>query len=69
MALIGRNIKALCEIGKQYKGQAVAIQCDFKSDSQPYDMCVTIAEQFGEVDILVNAAGILFEGDITSTFA
>jgi len=73
VALCGRDINSLNEIGKQFPNQAISIQCDLGIDIQQYDMCTTIIEKLGGerirgIDILINCAGIIFDGDIETTF-
>ena len=44
------------------------IQCDLTLDIQLFDMKTAIAEKFGRIDILVNCAGVIFAGDIETTY-
>jgi len=60
VALIGRDLEALINIGKQFPNQALVIKCDLSKDDQPYDMYNTVMSEFGGIDILVNAAGKYF---------
>jgi 3-oxoacyl-[acyl-carrier protein] reductase len=64
VALIGTDLEDLINTGKQFPKQALVIKCDLSADDQPYDMFNTVMHEFNGVDILVNAAGILREGDI-----
>ena len=59
VALIGRDLESLINIGKQFPSQALVIKCDLSKDDQPYDMYNTVMSEFGGIDILVNAAGNL----------
>jgi len=68
VAMIGRDIPELNVIGKQFPNQAVVVACDLAVDHQQYDMALTIIEMFGGLDILINAAGIIFEGDLETTY-
>lgn len=68
VALVGRDREELETIGKKFPNQAISIECDFTSDRQQYDMVLAAIEQFGGLDILINAAGVVFEGDLESTF-
>jgi len=73
VALCGRDINSLNDIGQQFPSQAISIQCDLGIDIQQYDMCSTIVEKLGGdrtkgIDILINCAGLIFDGDIESTF-
>lgn len=67
-ALVGREIKELDAIAKQYPGQSLAIQCDLTRDNQIFDIKTTVVEKFGFVDILINCAGAIFSGDLETTF-
>lgn len=66
--MVGRDIEELEKIGRQFPNQAVAIQCDLAIDRQQYDMVLSVVETFGGLDILINAAGIIFENDLESTY-
>lgn len=68
VALVGRDIDALERMAKEYPSQAVAIQCDFGFDQQISDLFSTVIEKLGGVDILINAAGLIFAGDIENAF-
>ena len=60
VALIGRDLDALINVGRQFPSQALVIKCDLTKDDQPYDMYNTVKTEFGDVDILVNAAGNVY---------
>ncbi len=68
VALVGRDIDTLQEIGKQYPTQATVIKCDLGIDLQQYEMALAAVEKLGGLDILINTAGVLFDGDLISTF-
>jgi NADP-dependent 3-hydroxy acid dehydrogenase YdfG len=57
VALIGRDLDSLVNVGKQFPNQALVIKCDLSKDDQPYDMFNTVMTEFNGIDILVNAAG------------
>jgi 3-oxoacyl-[acyl-carrier protein] reductase len=44
--------------------RALAIKCDVSVESQVIDMITTIIDNFGRLDILVNNAAIVFDGDM-----
>jgi NAD(P)-dependent dehydrogenase (short-subunit alcohol dehydrogenase family) len=44
------------------------IHCDLSEDKQQWEMATGVIEKFGGLDILVNCAGVIFEGDIENTF-
>jgi NAD(P)-dependent dehydrogenase (short-subunit alcohol dehydrogenase family) len=68
VALVGRNKAALDEIGEQFPHQAVSVKCDFVSDLDQYHLVVSVVETLGGLDILINAAGLIFENDLESTY-
>jgi NAD(P)-dependent dehydrogenase (short-subunit alcohol dehydrogenase family) len=68
VALVGRDIETLTKIGEQFPSQSLVIQCDLGIDLQQYEMALSVIEKLGGLDILINAAGLIFDGDILSTF-
>ena len=60
VALIGRDINELSEIGMAFPSQAIAVKCDLAVDREQYDMVVSVIKTFGGLDILINAAGVIF---------
>lgn len=68
VALVGRDKAALDEIGEQFPHQAVSVQCDFAIDLHQYDLVTSVIEALGGLDILINAAGLIFENDLENTF-
>lgn len=68
VALVGRDKFTLDEIGEQFPHQAVTVQCDFAIDMNQYDLVASVVEALGGLDILINAAGLIFENDLESTF-
>lgn len=67
VALVGRDKESLSEIGKQFPSQAIVIQCDLSEDEQQYEMADGVKQSFGGLDILINCAGVIFEGDVENT--
>ena len=59
VALIGRDLDSLVNVGKQFPNQALVIKCDLSKDDQPYDMFNTVMTEMNGIDILVNAAGTI----------
>ena len=57
VALVGRDIAELDNIGKNFPSQALVVQCDLTIDMQLLDMKTAVAEKFGGLDILINCAG------------
>ena len=68
VALVGRDKEALTDIGKQFPSQAIVIHWDLSEDKQQYEMAGGVIEKFGGLDILINWAGVIFEGDVEYTF-
>jgi NAD(P)-dependent dehydrogenase (short-subunit alcohol dehydrogenase family) len=68
VALVGRDIETLTKIGEQFPSQSLVIQCDLGIDLQQYEMALAVIEKLGGLDILINAAGVLFDGDLINTF-
>ena len=68
VALVGRDIATLQKLGESFPSQALVIQCDLGIDLQQYEMALSVIEKLGGLDILINCAGLIFDGDIESTF-
>ena len=68
VALLGRDIESLKEIGHLYPTQAIVIQSNLAIDVHQYEASTAIIEKFGGLDILINAAGCIFDGDIENTY-
>jgi NAD(P)-dependent dehydrogenase (short-subunit alcohol dehydrogenase family) len=66
--LCGRDIETLKQIGEKYPNQAAAINLDLSDDLHIYDFKTSVIEILGGIDIVVNCAGVLFDGDIEKTF-
>jgi NAD(P)-dependent dehydrogenase (short-subunit alcohol dehydrogenase family) len=70
VALIGRNEKTLGELISSIikdGGEAFAVISDLSSSEGPKQAVEKAISQFGKIDILVNAAGIISMGNITNT--
>jgi NADP-dependent 3-hydroxy acid dehydrogenase YdfG len=68
LAVCGRNYDALSEFERQFPGQVLAIRCDFAVDREQYNMVLEAIRYLGGCDILINAAGCIFENDLEKTF-
>jgi NADP-dependent 3-hydroxy acid dehydrogenase YdfG len=68
VALVGRDYEELNAIAKNFPSYSVALQVDLTDDHQCWDMRNAVIEKFGGVDILINAAGAIFAGDIENTY-
>ncbi len=68
--LVGRRNTVLDEVAKAISnggGRAVSCPADVTDDVAPESVVQTAVEQFGGIDVLVNAAGIISTGTIEST--
>lgn len=68
VVLCGRDIESMKKIGEKFPDQAAAIKVDLSGDLQLYDFKTSVIEILGGIDIMVNCAGILFDGDVEKTF-
>jgi len=68
VALVGRDQETLESIGQLFPDLAIAVCCDLSQDKGQYDMCRSIIEYFLGLDIVINAAGVVFDGDILDTY-
>ena len=68
VALVSKSIRELDNIAKKYPTQAFAVQCDLNTDQNLVDLRLAVAEKFGRLDILINCAGIIFAGDLITTY-
>ena len=68
VALCGRDLETLKKIGKKFPNQASVINLDLSEDLLLFDLKSTVIEILGGLDILVNCAGIIFDGDVEKTF-
>ena len=68
VVLCGRDIKTLKKIGDKFPEQGAAIKVDLSGDLQLFDFKTSVVEILGGIDIMINCAGVLFDGDIEKTF-
>lgn len=66
--LCGRDVKAMKKIGENFPDQAAVIELDLSNDLQIYDLKTTVIEILGGIDLILNCAGAMFDGDIEKTF-
>jgi NAD(P)-dependent dehydrogenase (short-subunit alcohol dehydrogenase family) len=66
--LCGRDLETLIKIGEKYPNQVIVVNIDLTHDLQVFDLKTTVVENLQGIDIIVNAAGILFDGDLEKTF-
>ena len=46
----------------------MAVVLDLSDDVQCYEMRETVIRKYNKIDILINCAGVIFAGDVESTF-
>lgn len=68
VVLCGRDTETLNKIGKKFPKQAIAVELDLCEDMQINDLKTSVIENFGGLDIILNCAGAIFDGDIEKTF-
>jgi len=68
VALIGRDIKELDKIAHLFPSQSLAVQAELTDDQNVIDTKLAVIEKFGRIDILVNCAGTIFPGDLSTTY-
>jgi 3-oxoacyl-[acyl-carrier protein] reductase len=68
VVLCGRDIETLKKMGEKFPDQAAAINLDLSNDLQIYDFKTSVIEILGGIDIIINCAGVLFDGDVEKTF-
>lgn len=69
VVLCGRDLETLKKIGSKFPNQAYAINIDLSDDLLVFDSKSTIVEVLqGSLDILINCAGVQFDGDVEKTF-
>ena len=67
--LAGNDSETMVNFCKKYKFKnAIIAKFDMVKDMAIYDFKATIVERLGKVDILINCAGIKFDGDVEKTF-
>lgn len=67
VTLVARDIEELSIIAEQFPGQALAAQVDLTSDVNLADLKDAVIEKYGGIDILINCAGSIFSGDLSTT--
>jgi NAD(P)-dependent dehydrogenase (short-subunit alcohol dehydrogenase family) len=68
VVLCGRDYTALKKIGDKFPDQGASIKVDLSGDLQLYDFKSSVIEILGGIDIMINCAGVLFDGDLEKTF-
>lgn len=70
VAIVGRNEKALADtetLIKNHGAEVLAQTADLAIEAEARQVVVKVVEAWGRLDVLVNAAGIIGNGSVTST--
>jgi NAD(P)-dependent dehydrogenase (short-subunit alcohol dehydrogenase family) len=68
VVLCGRDIDTLKQIGAKFPDQGAAIKVDLSGDLQMFDFKTSVIELLGGIDLMINCAGVMFDGDLEKTF-
>jgi NAD(P)-dependent dehydrogenase (short-subunit alcohol dehydrogenase family) len=68
VVLCGRDMESLKKIGEGFPDQAAVICLDLIEDLQIFDFKSSAIEFLGKIDIFINCAGVMFDGDLEKTF-
>jgi short-subunit dehydrogenase len=61
LALAARNQKALEQVAKECRklgGEAIAVECDVTKEDEVWDLAEQAADEFGNIDVWINNAGV-----------
>ena len=69
VVMAGRDIKTMKKICEKYRFyNAVIMKLELRDDINIYDFKTSVVERFKTIDVLVNCAGIKFDGDLEKTY-
>jgi 3-oxoacyl-[acyl-carrier protein] reductase len=68
VVLCGRDIESMKKIGCKFPDQVAAVCLDLSNDMQLFDFKSSVVEFLGKIDVFVNCAGVMFDGDLEKTF-
>jgi len=68
VVLCGRDIDTLKTIAKQFPDQSTVVKLDHSIDIHNFDLKTTVIQVLGGVDVVINCAGVMFDGDVEKTF-
>jgi NAD(P)-dependent dehydrogenase (short-subunit alcohol dehydrogenase family) len=68
VVLCGRDIETLKSIAKQFPDQSTVVKLDHSIDIHNFDLKTTVIQVLGGVDVIINCAGVMFDGDVEKTF-
>ena len=67
--LAGQDIQTMKKICEEYKfSNATIMKLNISNDIGIYDFKTSVVERFKTIDILINCAGVKFDGDIEKTY-
>lgn len=67
VALVGRTKSKLDDVAKPFPdGQVLVIEADVSNEEDVDQLVVATVEKFGRLDVLVNNAGVVAQGDVGS---
>lgn len=67
VVMVSREMSDLISIGQDFPSQAICIQCDLSNEQEHFDLISSALEVLGGLDVLINAAGVMYENDLTTT--
>lgn len=68
VVLVGQDVESMKYISRKFPNHSTIITCDLGNDIAMYDLRSSVIERLGSVDILINCAGIKYNGDVEKTF-
>jgi 3-oxoacyl-[acyl-carrier protein] reductase len=66
--LCGRDLETLKSIGKKFPEQAAVIKLDLVKELPFFDLKGNVSKILDGLDIVINCAGAIFDGDVEKTF-
>jgi 3-oxoacyl-[acyl-carrier protein] reductase len=67
--MAGQDIQTMKKICEDYRfSNATIMKLDLSNDISIYDFKTSVVERFKTIDILINCAGVKFDGDIEKTY-
>lgn len=68
VVLAGQDLNSMKKVCEKFPEHATLIRVNLVEDINLFDIKSSIVERLGNIDILVNCAGVKFDGDIEKTF-
>jgi len=66
--LCGRDLQTLKKIGQSFPEQAAILKLDLVKELPDFDLKGTVSKIFDSLDVIINCAGVIFEGDVETTY-